>query len=131
MASKFGGNSRVGNYRASATVEASHAAQGVNELRQELKSLRLVVLEMLDAQVSGEPVDLTTPAVRQLLHLSEQATAEQAAARLREMQAPVIGHYSCGCGATVELKQGVADTTCPWCGAVIERPAAEQAIDDE
>ncbi len=126
MADNFGRRSGGGGRsRSSATVEASHAAQGVNELRQELKTLRLAVLEMLDAQVNGEAVDLGAAPFRQLLHLSEEATEEDARARLREMQASVIGQVACGaCDAMVDLREGMEEVSCPWCGAKANAPAS-------
>ena len=133
MADNFGrGRGGRGRLRSSATVEASHAAQGVNELRQELKTLRLAVLEMLDAQVNGEPVDLTAAPFRQLLYLSEEATEEEAKTRLREMQASVIGQVACGaCGAMVDLREGMEDVSCPWCGAKANAQATSEPDEED
>jgi len=133
MADKFGrGSGARGRSRSSATVEASHAAQGVNELRQELKTLRLAVLEMLDAQVNGEEVDLSAAPFRQLLHLSEDASVEEAMLRLREMQASVVGQLECACGAMVDLREGVDEVTCPWCGAKVGgQSSAGLAVEEE
>jgi predicted RNA-binding Zn-ribbon protein involved in translation (DUF1610 family) len=104
----------------------------VNELRQAVKNLRLVVLEMLDAQVHGDPVDLASPVFRQLLHLSEDASVEDAMMRLREMQASVVGQLGCACGAMVDLREGMDEVTCPWCGAKVSgQSSAVIAVEEE
>ncbi|GEM_PF-6508638 len=91
--------------------------EGLLEVQRQLRQLRAVVLQVLLAQHRGETVALDAPAVLALLDLPEGTSAEQVRERLVRAQAPVEGVFQCpSCASTIRRLQGVALSTCPWCG---------------
>jgi len=91
------------------------------ELRQQVEALQRVVMQLVWAQVRGEPLALHEEPLRTWLGLPQGVTAEQALDRLRRSQAKVLGHSACpSCGAQVQDKEGITDEGCPWCGARLQ-----------
>jgi hypothetical protein len=95
--------------------------QSLAELRQELETLRKVVMRMVWCQVQGEPLALNEDPLRTWLGLPQDATPEEALTRLQRSQAKVLGTSACpSCGAQIQDKEGVANEWCPWCGAKLD-----------
>jgi hypothetical protein len=91
--------------------------EGLLEVRQQLRQLRSVLLQVLLAQHRGETVPLDSKSVLELLDLPPDATEEMAQTRLVRAQASVTGMTKCHhCGGAMPQLEGVEPAGCPWCG---------------
>ena len=92
----------------------------VYDLQRELRTLKAVVSHLLQSQVEGIAPDLTNDDIRELLHLPQDASQEDALQRIRLRHAPISGKIECkACESIVTVREGVVDQECQFCGATI------------
>ena len=101
----------------------------VYDLQREIRTLKAVISQLLQAQVEGVVPDLTNSDIQELLHLPANASQEEALQRIRLHHAPVSGKVECdSCGSTVIVREGVLQQLCQFCGEDIgelSRPAQQ------
>ena len=92
----------------------------VYDLQRELRTLKAVVSHLLQSQVEGVAPDLTNDDIRELLHLPQDASQEDALQRIRLRHAPISGKIQCeNCESTVTIREGIVAQKCQFCGAAI------------
>jgi hypothetical protein len=99
-------------------------------LKREVEQLRTIVMHLLHCHANDAKLDLNLKAIRDSLHLRQDADASDVLDRLNRTQATVQGKVACpGCQSMVELRAGI-HPRCSFCGMEFKAPTSETSPND-